>query len=62
MIFQTEKIHETAIIDEGAIIGENCKIWHWTHISGGAVIGDNCIFGQNVFGRHRDVQEDMGAV
>lgn len=49
MIFQASKIHESAIIDEGAIIGRNCKIWHWTHISGGAVIGENCIFGQNVF-------------
>ena len=49
MISKTAKIHNSAIVDEGAIIGENCKIWHWTHISGGAVIGDNCIFGQNVF-------------
>ncbi len=41
--------HETSIIDEGASIGQNTKIWHWTHISAGAVIGSNCTIGQNVF-------------
>ncbi len=41
--------HETAIIDDGAIIGENSKIWHWVHIMPKAVIGKNCIFGQNVY-------------
>ena len=42
-------IHETSIIDEGAKIGKNTKIWHWSHISSGAQIGDNCSIGQNVF-------------
>jgi UDP-2-acetamido-3-amino-2,3-dideoxy-glucuronate N-acetyltransferase len=41
--------HETAIIDEGAEIGEGSCIWHWAHISGGAKIGKKCSFGQNVF-------------
>ena len=41
--------HETAIIDDGAVVGEGCRIWHWTHISSGARIGNNCSFGQNVF-------------
>jgi len=41
--------HETAIVDQGARIGEGCRIWHWTHICSGAVIGENCSFGQNVF-------------
>ena len=41
--------HETAIIDEGAKIGDDCRIWHWTHICSGAVIGKKCSFGQNVF-------------
>jgi len=41
--------HDTAIVDEGAQIGNNTKIWYWVHISSGAVIGDNCILGQNVF-------------
>lgn len=41
--------HETALVDEGAQIGEGSRIWHWVHISGGAVIGKKCSFGQNVF-------------
>jgi UDP-2-acetamido-3-amino-2,3-dideoxy-glucuronate N-acetyltransferase len=41
--------HETAIIDDGAVVGEGCRIWHWTHISSGARIGNNCSLGQNVF-------------
>ena len=41
--------HETAIIDEGAKIGKDSRIWHWVHISGGAQIGEKCSFGQNVF-------------
>lgn len=41
--------HDTAIIDEGAIVGDGTRIWHWSHISSGAIIGKNCILGQNVF-------------
>ena len=42
-------IHETAIVDEGAMLGDNCRVWHWTHICKGAKIGANCSFGQGVF-------------
>jgi UDP-2-acetamido-3-amino-2,3-dideoxy-glucuronate N-acetyltransferase len=41
--------HETALVDEGALIGAATKIWHWVHVSSGAVVGSNCILGQNVF-------------
>ena len=41
--------HVTAIVDEGAIIGDNTNIWHFTHIMPTATIGGNCIIGQNVF-------------
>ena len=41
--------HETAIIDEGAAIGEGCRIWHWVHVCGGAIIGKEVSLGQNVF-------------
>jgi UDP-2-acetamido-3-amino-2,3-dideoxy-glucuronate N-acetyltransferase len=41
--------HETAIIDEGAVIGDDTRIWHWVHVCGGARIGERCSFGQNVF-------------
>ncbi len=40
--------HPSAIIDEGALIGEGTSIWHFSHICSGAVIGKNCSFGQNV--------------
>jgi len=43
------KIHETAIVDEGATIGAGTRIWHWVHVCGEAVIGENCSLGQNVF-------------
>lgn len=45
----TYKVHDTAIVDEGAQIGEGSRVWHWVHICGGARIGQNCSFGQNVF-------------
>lgn len=41
--------HETAIVDDGAEIGKDSKVWHWAHICGGAKIGERCVFGQNVF-------------
>lgn len=40
--------HESAYVDDGAVIGEGTKVWHFCHIQSGAKIGDNCIFGQNV--------------
>jgi UDP-2-acetamido-3-amino-2,3-dideoxy-glucuronate N-acetyltransferase len=41
--------HPTAIVDEGAQIGEGTRIWHWVHVCGGARIGERCSLGQNVF-------------
>lgn len=41
--------HDSAIIDDGAIIGKNTRIWHWVHICSGAQIGSDCSLGQNVF-------------
>lgn len=42
-------IHPTAIVDEGARIGDGTRIWHWVHICGGARIGKGVSLGQNVF-------------
>jgi len=42
-------IHPTAIVDDGAQLGEDCRVWHWVHISAGARIGRGCSFGQNVY-------------
>jgi UDP-2-acetamido-3-amino-2,3-dideoxy-glucuronate N-acetyltransferase len=40
--------HATAVIDEGAIIGEGTRIWHFSHIMPDCIIGKNCNIGQNV--------------
>ena len=42
-------IHPSAIVDAGAQIGDDCRVWHFVHISAGARIGARCSFGQNVF-------------
>lgn len=42
-------IHETAIVDSGAEIGNGSKIWHWVHVCSGAKIGMEVSLGQNVF-------------
>ena len=42
-------VHPSSIVDDGAIIGENTKIWHFCHISSNTIIGKDCNFGQNVF-------------
>ena len=41
--------HESAYIDDGAVIGKGTKIWHFCHVMSGAQIGENCVLGQNVF-------------
>jgi UDP-2-acetamido-3-amino-2,3-dideoxy-glucuronate N-acetyltransferase len=51
-------IHPTAIVDEGAVIGDGSRVWHWVHISAGARIGERCSFGQNVFVGNRVVIGD----
>ena len=40
-------IHPTAVVDEGAVLGDGTRIWHFAHICAGAVIGERCSFGQN---------------
>lgn len=40
--------HETAVIDEGCVIGKGTKIWHFSHIMAGSDIGEGCNIGQNV--------------
>ena len=41
--------HSSAIVDEGAVIGEGTRIWHFSHVMPAARIGSHCILGQNVF-------------
>ena len=41
-------IDKTSIVENKALIGKDCKIWHFCHILEGTIIGNNCIIGQNV--------------
>ncbi len=40
--------HNSAIVDEGVLIGVGTKIWHFSHIMTGTEIGERCNIGQNV--------------
>ena len=35
-------IHSQALVENGAIIGSETKIWAWAHILKGAKLGSNC--------------------
>ncbi|MFN0100149.1 MAG: DapH/DapD/GlmU-related protein [Gemmatimonadaceae bacterium] len=41
-------VHESAYVDEGAVLGPRTKVWHFCHVMTGAVIGADCSLGQNV--------------
>jgi UDP-2-acetamido-3-amino-2,3-dideoxy-glucuronate N-acetyltransferase len=41
--------HPTAIVEDGAAIGEGTRIWHHAHVRAGARVGGGCVFGKNVF-------------
>lgn len=43
------RIHDSAIVDPGATIGEHTRVWHWVHVCSEAIIGTHCSLGQNVF-------------
>lgn len=45
----TYTVHPSAIVDDGAEIGEGSRIWHFVHVCGGARIGKGVSLGQNVF-------------
>ncbi len=58
--------HETAVIDENCDIGQNTKIWHFSHIMSDCIIGESCNIGQNVvvspkvkMGRNVKVQNNV---
>jgi UDP-2-acetamido-3-amino-2,3-dideoxy-glucuronate N-acetyltransferase len=40
-------LHPSSYIDDNVTIGENTKIWHFSHILSHTSIGENCSFGQN---------------
>ena len=51
-------IHPSAIVDDGAVIGEGSRVWHFVHVCGGARIGAGVSLGQNVFVGNRVVIGD----
>jgi UDP-2-acetamido-3-amino-2,3-dideoxy-glucuronate N-acetyltransferase len=42
-------LHASAIVDDGAQIGDGSRIWHFVHVCAGARIGKGVSLGQNVF-------------
>ena len=42
-------VHPTSVVDQGAVIGRDTKIWHFSHVMSNATIGERCNIGQNVF-------------
>ena len=62
----TLQIHPSAIVDEGAQIGDGSRIWHFVHVCAGAKIGTGVSLGQNVFvgnkvviGNHCKIQNNV---
>jgi UDP-2-acetamido-3-amino-2,3-dideoxy-glucuronate N-acetyltransferase len=62
----TYDVHPSAYVDDGAVVGQGTKIWHFCHVMPKAVIGENCTLGQNVFvanhvtvGSHVKIQNNV---
>ena len=58
--------HDSAIVDDGAQIGEDSRVWHFVHVCAGAKVGKGVSLGQNVFvgnkviiGDHCKVQNNV---
>jgi UDP-2-acetamido-3-amino-2,3-dideoxy-glucuronate N-acetyltransferase len=45
----SKAVHPSAIVDDGAVLGPDTRVWHFSHVCGGARIGAGCSLGQNVF-------------
>ena len=41
--------HDSAYVDQGAVVGDDTRIWHFCHVAAGARIGRGCVLGQNVY-------------
>ena len=58
----TVTIHPSAIVDEGAQIGEGSRVWHFVHVCAGARIGSGVSLGQNVFVGNKVVIGDRSKI
>lgn len=53
-------VHASAFVDDGAVLGPDCRVWHFVHISAGARIGARCSFGQGVYvGNDVDIGDNV---
>lgn len=43
------RVHSTAIVEDGADIGEGTSVWHHAHVRDGASVGVDCVIGKNVY-------------
>ena len=60
------QVHPSAIVDEGAQIGDGSRVWHFVHVCAGAKIGTSVSLGQSVFvgnkvviGNHCKIQNNV---
>ena len=42
-------VHPTAIVEEGATIGDGTNVWHHAHVRAGATVGEGSQLGKNVY-------------
>ena len=49
MIDPSVRVHETAIVEDGATIGAGTSVWHHVHVRSGSTIGSGCVLGKNVY-------------
>ncbi len=49
MSLQNVRIHHTAIVEDGASIGDGTSVWHHAHVRALAVVGAGCVLGKNVY-------------
>ena len=46
---KNQSIHKTAIVSENSTLGDNVRVWHFSHIRENVIIGNNVSIGQNVY-------------
>lgn len=42
-------VHPTAVVEDGASVGEGTRVWHHAHVRAGATVGRECNLGKNVY-------------
>jgi UDP-2-acetamido-3-amino-2,3-dideoxy-glucuronate N-acetyltransferase len=42
-------VHETAVVDDGAVLEAGVKVWHFAHVSSAARVGAGSVLGHGVY-------------